>query len=295
MKKVFLPFISFILLISALTLRAQVDMTNLITNPSFEANVDDLAEGWTYEGGADTLTWHAINTDGDETKDGNNICGLWNDVFADPAITQTITDVENGIYKVTADLMCSRNAESLRLTTQRIFINNKSVLFGVKADSNYSKDDLAILTDELGETITFADHVVSPVGKENGPFHTCEVIDTITDGTIKLGIKTNGSGSQYDFTFPLLTAGNGWGWFKVDNFTLTKLEDNGGSAISDIQTDNNDLKIFVNDGYIIVEGVPDFRVYSINGSLVSSDSQLEPGIYIVQANNKVAKVIIPVY
>ena len=289
MKKNIL-FIVFVYSISYLVLLAQTDVTNLISNPSFEDNVDDFAIGWNYNEDAQVCAWHVINTDGDETKTDENIMGLWNATIGDATVSQTITGLENGTYKLTADMMCSRNASSLRLTTQRIFINDKSVLFGVNADSNYAASDLEILTGTLGESITFAGHTVSPVGKENGPFWTCEVTDTITDGTITIGVKTNGSDSQYGFEFPLLTEGDGYGWFKVDNFTLT-LEGTS-TGIKDTYSDNTKIKVLVRNGYIIVDGIKDFKIYTLNGMLISSDSQLIPGIYIIKANNETAKVAV---
>lgn len=288
MKKLHLQFIAVALCIKCLTLQAQTDVTDLIINPSFEDNVDDVADGWDYNEDALACAWHVINTDGDETKTGDNICGLWNATLGDPIISQTITDVDNGIYKLTADMMCSRNAESLRLTTQRIFINNNSILFGANADTNYSAVDLAILTDNLSETITFANYPSSPIGKENGPFMTCEVTTTVTDGTIVLGVKTNGSDSQYEFEFPHLTAGNGWGWFKVDNFTLTYM---GAVGIEEINNETR-LNVSVKNGYVTVDGVKEFKIYSLNGALIPSDEQLTPGIYLIRANHKVAKIIV---
>ncbi len=281
MKKL-LPL--FIMLISAQFVSAQTDLTSKIVNPSFEDNVDSLAIGWTYSGGCDTYAWHTINTDADATKTGNNICGLWNATFGDATISQTITGLTNGIYKVTADLMGSSNASSTRLTTQRIFLNDKSVLFG--ADTAYSAKTIEILTDTLGEVITYANHTVT--ASDAGPLLICEVIDTITDGTITLGVKTNGSDSPHGFSFPSLTAGDGWGWFKVDNFTLTLM--NSGSAINN--TSNEDVKIIVNDGFLSVFGVENFKVYTTNGMLVNADKQLQAGIYILKSNSYTTKFIV---
>jgi hypothetical protein len=261
---------------------AQTDMTNKIINPGFEDNVNDLATGWDYEGGCDAYAWHTINTDADDTKTGENICGLWNATFGDAAISQTISGLANGTYKVTADLMGSSNAASSRLTTQRIFGNNCSVLFG--AESDYSAETVSVLKSKLGEKLSYAGHVVTQ--DDRGPLLKCEVICEVTDGTLTLGVKTNGSDSQYAFSFPNLTAGDGWGWFKVDNFTLTY---NPATGISNASLKKN-IKVRVNDGFVIVEGAESFEIHDLYGRFIPTNMQLNRGIYLVKANSQVVKV-----
>jgi len=263
---------------------AQTDLTSKIINPSFEDNVDDVATGWDYEGGCDAYVWHTINTDGDDTKTGNNICGLWNATFGDVAISQTITGLTNGTYKVTADLMGSSNAASSRLTTQRIFGNNCSVLFGTESD--YSAETVSVLKSKLGEKVTYAGHTVTE--SDAGPLLKCEVICEVTDGTLSLGVKTNGSDSQYAFSFPNLTAGDGWGWFKVDNFTLTL---NPTTAIKNVIS-KKDIKILVNNGFITVEGTDSYEILDLSGRLVSNKTQLNRGIYLVKANSQTKKIVV---
>lgn len=274
------------LCVSSFMLNAQpTDMTSKITNPSFEDNVDAMATGWTYEGGCDAYVWNTINTDGDETKDGNNICGLWNATFGDVAITQTITGLDNGEYKVTAGLMCAANAVSSRLTTQRIFANNSSVLYG--ANSDYSTETVSVLTGTLGETLSYAGNPVSTTA-ENGPFLVCEVTTIVTDGTLKIGIKTNGTDSAYPFTFPNLTDGDGWGWFKTDNFTLTFL----GATGIDKASLKDDIKVIVTNGFITVDGAESFEVYDLCGSFIPNGKKMSRGVYIVKANAQVKKVFV---
>ncbi len=284
MQKYFYTLIASILILSASVLSAQTDMTSLIANPSFEENADDLATGWTYEGGCDTYTWHVVNTDGDATKDGDNICGLWNPEFGDVAITQTLSGLDNGTYKVTALLSVGVNGATAteRLTTQRIFANNNSVMYSEEA--NYSTENLAVLTDTLGETLTFAGHAVSSA--ENGPFQLCEVTTEVTDGTLYFGIKTNGTQSTSGFNFP--DAGtDGWGWFKMDNFTLTLM---GNTAVNDVVV--NPMEVSVNNGFITVEGVKEFQIINLNGAEISPENQLAPGLYVVRAGNQTKKVAV---
>lgn len=261
------------------------DMTNKIVNPSFEDNVDALATGWTYEGGSDTYVWHVINTDGDATKEGNNICGLWNPKFGDAAITQTITGLENGVYVVTAGLMVGVNGATpgQRLTTQRIFANKNSVLYGAEAD--YSADNLAVLKETLGELISYAGYGVSTA--ENGPFSVCSVETKVTDGTLVLGIKTNGTDSQYNFTFPTADE-SGWGWFKMDNFTLTFK----GATTGITSPLKRDIKVLVNNGFIAVEGAESFKIHDLSGREIKNNIQLSRGIYLVSANAQIVKVAV---
>ena len=268
------------------TLKAQTDMTSKIVNPSFEDNSNDMATGWSYDGGADTLIWHVINTDGDATKDGNNICGLWHPRFADPDITQTITGLSNGTYRVTAGFMVGVNGATpgQRLTTQRIFANNNSVLYGAEGD--YTAENIAVLTGTLSEAITYAGYPVSKV--ENGPFSVCTVETTVSDGTLKLGVKTNGVASQYGFSFPDADE-SGWGWFKVDNFTLTLMS---GATAVDRKLLNNNFICTVKNGFLIVEGVEDFKVYDVSGNVIRADQQLKQGIYLVKTNTAVQKIFV---
>ncbi|MGF7138806.1 hypothetical protein [Roseimarinus sediminis] len=284
MKLKFLLMLLSLVILASVSVFAQTDLTHQLANPSFEDNVDAMAIGWDYEGGADVVVWNLINTDGDETKDGNNICGLWNPEFADEAITQTLTGLENGMYRVTADFTVgvTNATPGQRLTTQRIFANNSSVLYG--DESAYSEGNIAVLTNDLGETITYAGHEVSIV--ENGPFLTCTVETEVSDGTLKLGVKTNGTLSQHAFSFPEADQ-SGWGWFKVDNFTLTLLE-----KTSVDENFANELKIGVNNRIISVEGAKTYEVYDIRGRKMPHNQQLENGLYLLKSNGMVKKVLV---
>lgn len=277
-----------ILSLHTMTLVAQTDLTSKIVNPSFEDNAGDqteMATGWTYEGGCDTYAWNQVNMDGDDSKDGENIVGLWNARFGDVAITQTITDLENGVYVVTAGLMVGVNdaAPGQRLTTQRIFANKNSVLYGAEGD--YLAENITVLTETLGETITYAGYPVSTV--ENGPFSLCSVETTVTDGTLVLGVKTNGNDSEEGFSFPDADD-SGWGWFKMDNFTLTL---KAGTTAIDASL-IKDFKVRVNNGFVTVDGVTSYEIYDLNGRSISAKKQLHRGIYLVKANSQVVKVAV---
>lgn len=66
----------------------------------------------------------------------------------------------------------------------------------------------------------------------------------------------------------------------------------GTNAVESITSDN--IAISVNNGTITVEGAENVAIFSINGMLISNDNECKVanGIYIVKANDKVAKVIV---
>ena len=200
-------------LMASNALFAQTDLTSLLTNPSFETGV---ITGWTWTG-TSGYSWVGVNTDGDATKTGSYIAGTWNSTIGDVELSQTITSLPSGYYRVTADLMGSSNSTTSRLTTQRLFVNNQSELFG--AAGLYSASNLAI----LGATETYTFGGYSETSSDRGPFCTVAVVARVTDGQLKFGIRSNGKSTSLGYSFPNLTAGNGHGWFKVDNFTLTEV------------------------------------------------------------------------
>lgn len=256
-----------------------------LTNPSFETG--DFT-GWTWVG-TDGYVWTGVNTDGDETKTGSKIAGIWNAVFGDIELSQTVTGLANGNYRVTADLMGSSNGASSRLTTQRLFANGKSMLFGASTDSSYTPENLAILA--TTEQFTFGGYQVTQ--NDAGPFRTLSVVAPVTDGTLLLGIRSNGSGSALGYTFPKLT-GDGHGWFKVDNFTL-RYE---GPLAGLKQTEESAVSFKVTDGNLYVRNAPNFIVYDLTGRKVAdvksnisgNGISLKAGIYLLKVKGQSLKV-----
>ena len=190
-------------------LMAQVDMSHKITNPSFETG---NLSGWTWHG-ASGYSWLGPNTDGDLTKNGNYICGIWNDGIADAECSQVITGLESGYYQVRALATVSVN----RLSNQRLFANLSSQLYGVESAPSYSEHNLSVL-EGLGETYTFAGHAESSA--ENGPFKPMSVVTRVEDGTLKIGFKVSGRNTTQGFVFPLVAPKRDEGFFKFDHFQL---------------------------------------------------------------------------
>ncbi len=193
---------------------AQTNYTSSIINPSFETG---NSNGWAWNG-ATGYAWLGPNTDGDKTKDGSYINGIWNSSIGDVECSQSISGLPKGIYKVTALLAVSTN----RLTNQRLFVTSdgttKSILYGSATHASYSSANLTIL--ESKESYVFGGFTESSV--ENGPFHELSVIKQVTGGSLTLGIRVNGKATNQGFIFPSNSRGDA-GFFKFDRFTLTEV------------------------------------------------------------------------
>lgn len=195
-------------------LHAQTDLTSKITNPSFESA---SLTGWTWSG-TSGYAWLGPNTDGDATKHGSYICGIWNAGIGDAECSQTITGLAEGYYRVGALATVSNN----RLTNQRLVANASSQLYADASNTNYSASNLAILASAFGETsVSFAGNVLS--GAENGPFRPMSVITRVTDGTLKIGFRVSGRSTTKGFVFTSVSSKSDEGFFKFDNFTLTEV------------------------------------------------------------------------
>lgn len=257
-----------------------------IANPSFETN--DFT-GWTWTGNAG-YAWIGVNVDAVNSTHGTHDAGIWNATFGDVELSQVITGLPNGYYTVTADLMGSNNATTSRLTTQRLFANGKCMLFG--ASSAYSAENLAI----LGATEQYSFGGYTETLNDDGPLLKLTVAAPVTNGTLTLGIRTNGKSSTLGYTFPLLTASNGHGWFKVDNFTLTYA----GDLSTGLSNPEKKISYTVVDRKLVVKDVDSFIVYNIQGVKVADVSEnttstmidLKSGIYLVKANNGSFKILV---
>ncbi len=194
----------------------QTDYTSSITNPSFETG---NTNGWTWIG-ADGYAWLGPNTDGDATKDGSYINGLWNASIGDVEFSQEITGLPSGNYLVSALVTVSTN----RLTNQRLFASSGettvSKLYGAESNAAYSEANLSILG--ATEQYSFAGYGESAA--ENGPFYSLSVVQQVTDGTLTIGIKVSGKGTSEAYDFSHTTSGDA-GFFKFDGFTLTEVSD----------------------------------------------------------------------
>ena len=289
MKIKHLHLILFLLI--ALSSKAQTDITEKIVNPSFEddgadVNLPDNPTGWTWTG-TDGYAWCGVNSDAeDDQKTGTYIVGTWNQTFGDVELSQTITGLENGTYKVGCDLMGgSSNGTTSRMTLQRLFANGKSMLYGAEGSDVYSSDNLQILS----ETEEYSFGGYAEVESDRGPLETLNVEVEVTEGSLTLGIRTNGLNSTQGYTFPTLTEGDGHGWFKVDNFTLTLLS----STTNVAKIENNmDFHVKANNNIISVVEDIDYQIFNLTGATVPQDTPVKPGVYIVRAKGQSKKVMV---
>ena len=146
--------------------------------------------------------WHGVNADCTGYKDGDYGFGIWTPAIPEYEISQTITGLDNGTYTVTAGLMLD-----YRRTTQRIFGNLNSTLFSY--EDNYAEGILPAEYKTYGDLVECTDERT---------LQQISVRAYVYDGTLTFGVKTNG-----DRAAALRESGaSGDGWFKVDNFTITK-------------------------------------------------------------------------
>ena len=249
--------------------KANTDITNLITNPSFETG---NYNGWTLS--SKSLTWCGVNTDGDAaTKNGSYIFGIWNNPIPNFELSQTISGLQGGYYKVTCGLMGSANGGGSRMTTQRLFINNNVQYFGSETDYN------AAALDSLfpAEKRTFAGHVEGTT--DACTLEAMEATTAINTGdALKIGIRTSG-----DLTAVNNRAANGAGgdgWFKCDNFTLTCIALQEGAGINGTEG--------------TIKSVAKTQIYDVNGI---QRSTLRKGINILKytmtdGSSRTSKIIV---
>lgn len=196
-----------------------VDLSFMIENPSFEADrivqtsVFAPPTGWSILvngvkcataadiSGNGLTGWCGCNTDGDETKTGDYIFGIWNAIIPSFEISQTLTGMPNGHYVLTVDMATPIDGGTglSRLGGQRLFLNGSE---------SYFKDYLIDEATGLGSYYE--------AETDRGPFSTLTVEANVTDNTLTLGVRTDHTHAHADS----LTQSVGCGWFKIDNFTL---------------------------------------------------------------------------
>src|ERR1035437_6222104 len=193
---------------------AQTSYTGNITNPSFQTG---NSSGWIWTG-VTGYAWLGPNTDGDSTKDGSYINGLWNASIGDAECSQTVTGLPAGNYKVTGLMTVSTG----RLTNQRLFATSgsttKSMLFGPASHAAYTAANLA----KLGTTESYSFGGYTESSAENGPFYKLSVLSHVTNGSITFGIRVSGKSTTLGYDFSYTTKADA-GFFKFDNFTLTEV------------------------------------------------------------------------
>lgn len=235
---------------------AQTDYTSRITNSSFETG---NSSGWTWTG-ATGYAWLGPNTDGDATKNGSYINGLWNASIGDVEFSQTLTGLPSGNYQISA-LMSVSNG---RLTNQRLFATagnvTKSTLYGSATHAAYKPTNLTI----LGYTENYSFAGLTESSFENGPFYKLSVIQNVTDGKLTIGIRVSGKATTKGFDFSHTTRGDA-GFFKFDHFTLTE--------VSDVATLDN---ISLSNGFLDAAFQP--NVYNYTATIPEGITSITPEV-----------------
>lgn len=174
---------------SKATYEDPMDVTSLITNPSFE---EGNLSGWTVNTSGDTgakdsnnATYHCDNTDG---------CYLFNtwDEHRGYPISQRLENIPNGVYKLGA-LVTSTT------TNAYLFVD------GGMMDANGNEIN-------AHRKVVLQDHVD---GKAKTEWFTLgERFFAVEDGTVTIGaVGAGADGESY--------VDGGYSWYKADNFTLT--------------------------------------------------------------------------
>ncbi|MBQ9363465.1 MAG: hypothetical protein IJT97_08635 [Bacteroidaceae bacterium] len=210
------------------------DVTSLGKNMSFEdlsaqdgnqtSSVAAPPYGWNvYVNGVQATTadevrsagvanWHGVNDDCDgDIKDGLYGFGIWTSSVPEYEISQTIKDLDNGTYIITAGLMVGANGNGSRRTTQRIFGNLNSTYFALEEDYDLSQLDNSEVYAFAGLSEEVTDRTLQPV----------EVRAFVYDGTLTFGVRTDGNISAANRSNS--NGAGGDGWFKTDNFKIQKI------------------------------------------------------------------------
>lgn len=251
---------------------------SLLVNPDFELTAATQVNhggieqkgvkpyGWSVRG---TLNGNSYGINHDAANHyGENVCWYNTRPFPlDFQLYQTVSasKLTPGTYRVRCLLWCQSGA----FGTCRLFANNNVQYFGKESD--YAGN----LTE--GETATFAGYR----GTSGSTFilQEMEVTVNIEEGeSLSLGIRTSclkPDGTQ-------ATSSESTGWFKVDHFSIERVEEGGGTSIHIPQTDiHRDAE----------------SCYDLYGRLISSEanlssctlhSSLPKGIY-VQNGRKILK------
>lgn len=138
-----------------------------------------------------TSTWYWFGANGDGTdKEGEMVWGIWhNGTYGTIELKQVVSGLANGTWRVTARLM---NNNTERGNQARLYAGGQSMLAG---------EVHSYTTLPQGENLNYSNAWATSDG-DMSTLYTAYA--TVTDGTLEIGVRTNG-------------------FFKVDDFQLTYL------------------------------------------------------------------------
>jgi hypothetical protein len=300
MKNLF--FFPIFLLIVAGGMRAQdVDLTSLITNPDFETGT---STGWvnTSDG---AHYWSGVNTDARAGKNGPNAFWTWGQGYGNYELSQTVINLENGLYRVECLLMGglkdwkSDNSGVIAsaLTTQRLFAGNASDGYHSQFFSSidqYSAANLAIIG--ASEAYSFANHEVVMFTEVS--LKAMSVEARITGGYLTFGVRTEGLGNTKNLIFQDVL--DACGYFFADHFRLTKIDETNMSFENPAASD--ETIVYSRDNTVYVQSTPanpikQVQAYDLQGRLIHAGAQVDAldynftindtsGVYIVKVTGK---------
>ena len=222
-------------------------VTNLMKNPGFEdlsaqGGVDSNGSanppaGWDLyindekQTSAPPVGWCGINGGDDisfaglydeegnpitvQYVEGTHLWGIWNGNIPNVELSQTLTGLPNGTYVLSANVMVQYQWAGNCLTTQRLFANDCVQMFGTEEEHAVNLPTDAQEANKTEGHLTYAGYTCTQDDPYTNTLRPMEVRFYVTDGTAKLGFRTNNINP--DGTADTST---GHGWFKLDNFQL---------------------------------------------------------------------------
>ena len=170
------------------------ECTNYIVNPSFEADGRGLTkvapQGWTVD--SPTAWWGVNLVDGGNggepaATDGRYIFGVWDGSVMNASISQTISALPIGKYRLTVDMHASNRENATRVGDQCVFAGEQKGFFRDQVSTPGTSDSYALQTISVD-------------------------FEQLTDGTpVTIGVSTSNAPTET--------------WFKIDNFRLYRLSD----------------------------------------------------------------------
>lgn len=187
------------------------EVLDKIVNPSFEADGSALTkvapQGWEV---SSSTFWWGVNqvgagaTGDPQPTDGQYIFGVWDGEVMEASISQTLSNLDAGNYRLTVDMHCSNRPWANRLGDQCVFAGDARGYFRDQVSTPGSDDAVPM------QTI----HVDFTVKADNDP--------------VTIGVSTANAPNET--------------WFKIDNFRLYRLEQDETTGIGEVKSEEQKVK-----------------------------------------------------
>ena len=178
-------------------------------------NGDDISFAGIYDEDGNPVTVQYV--------EGTHLWGIWNGNIPNIELSQTLSNLPNGVYVLSANVMVQYQWAGNCLTTQRLFANDYIQMFGMEEEHAVNLPEDAQAAKQADETtpadqeqhLTYAGYTCTADDPYTNTLRPMQVRFYVVDGTAKLGFRTNNVNP--DGTADTST---GHGWFKLDNFQL---------------------------------------------------------------------------